>query len=50
MSPFAVAQSTSVIQGKLMFEGKLVSAAVQSSGILSSRLAYDFDGEGSPVP
>lgn len=46
MSPFAVAQSTSVIQGKLMFEGKLVSAAVQSSGILSSRLAYDFDGEG----
>ena len=33
--------------GKLMFEGKLVSAAVQSSGILSSRLAYDFDGEGA---
>lgn len=47
MSPFAVAQSTSVIQGKLMFEGKLVSAAVQSSGILSGRLAYDFDGEGA---
>ena len=47
MSPFAVAQSTSVISGKLMFEGKLVSAAVQSSGILSSRLAFDFDGEGA---
>lgn len=47
MSPFAVAQSTSVISGKLMFEGKLVSAAVQSSGILSQRLSYDFDGEGA---
>lgn len=47
MSPFAVAQCTSVIQGKLMFEGKLVGAAVQSSGLLSSRLSYDFDGEGA---
>lgn len=47
MSPFAVAQSTSVISGKLMFEGKLVSAAIQSSGILSKRLNYDFDGEGT---
>ena len=46
MSPFAVAQSTSVISGKLMFEGKLVSAAVQSSGLLSKRLSYEFDGEG----
>lgn len=46
MSPFAVAQCTSVIQGKLMFEGKLVAAAVQSSGILSGRLAYAFSGEG----
>lgn len=47
MSPFAVAQCTSVIGGKLMFEGKLVAAAVQSSGLLSSRLSYDFDGEGA---
>lgn len=46
MSPFAVAQATSVIQGKLMFEGKLVAAAIQSSGILSSRLEYEFEGEG----
>lgn len=46
MSPFAVAQSTSVIQGKLMFEGKLVSAAIHASGILSSRLAYEFSGSG----
>ncbi len=46
MSPFAVAQCTSVIQGKLMFEGKLVAAAVQSSGILDSRLDYHYEGEG----
>jgi len=47
MSPFAVAQATSVVQGKLMFEGKLVNAALNSSGILASRLTYDFQGEGS---
>ncbi len=46
MSPFAVAQCTSVIQGKLMVEGKLVSAALHSSGIMSSRLEYEFSGSG----
>lgn len=46
MSPFAVAQCTSVIQGKLMFSGVLVSAAVQSSGILATRLSHTFAGEG----
>lgn len=49
MSPFAVAQCTSVIQGRLMFEGKLVAAAVLSSGLLSSRLDYDFDGDGASL-
>jgi hypothetical protein len=46
MSPFAVAQATSVLQGKLNYEGKLVAAALQTSGVLSSRLRYDYDGEG----
>ena len=46
MSPFAVAQCTSVIQGKLMFEGKLVAAAVQTSGILAGRLSYEYSGSG----
>lgn len=46
MSPFAVAQETSVIQGKMMFGGKLVAAAVNTSGVLDGRLAYDFAGEG----
>jgi len=45
MSPFAVAQCTSVIQGKMMLEGKLVAAAVNTApGVLEGRLAYDFSG------
>jgi hypothetical protein len=46
MSPFAVAQATSVISGKLMYEGKLVAAAVESSGAIVGLIAYDFSGEG----
>ena len=46
MSPFAVAQCTSVIKGKLMLEGKLVAAAVETSGALSSLLDYRFEGAG----
>lgn len=46
MSPFAVAQCTSVIQGRLMFEGKLVAAALESSSILDGHLDYEFDGKG----
>lgn len=46
MSPFAVAQSTSVISGKLMFEGKLVAAALHGSGVMKGRLSYDFSGDG----
>lgn len=46
MSPFAVAQCTSSIKGKLMFEGKLVAAAVEASGAIVGMLDYAFDGEG----
>jgi len=46
MSPFAVAQATSVISGKLMFEGKLVAAAVETSGAITGHLDYEFGGEG----
>jgi hypothetical protein len=46
MSPFAVAQTTSVIKGKLMYEGKLVAAAIHTSGILVGRLNYTFSGSG----
>lgn len=47
MSPFAVAQCTSVISGKLMFEGKLVAAAVQHSGIIEGHFDYKFSGVGA---
>jgi hypothetical protein len=47
MSPFAVAQCTSNIGGKLMFEGKLVAAAVESSGAIEGGFDYDFKGDGN---
>lgn len=47
MSPFAVAQCTSVIQGKLMYEGKLVAAALHTSGALKTRLEYTYTGAGA---
>lgn len=47
MSPFAVAQATSVIQGKLMYEGKLVSAVLNSSGALNGRISFEVAKDGS---
>jgi hypothetical protein len=46
MDPFSVADKTSVISGKLMYEGQLVTAVVNSRGNLSKRLDYTFHGEG----
>jgi hypothetical protein len=46
MSPFAVAQECSVIQGKIMYSGKLVAAVVNSRGNLQNRLSYTYEGEG----
>jgi len=46
MSPFAVAMETSFIQSKPMFSGKIVAAAVVSSGAITGRLAYAYDGQG----
>lgn len=46
LNPFAVADKTSVINGKLMYEGQLVAAVVNARGGLSAKLRYDFAGEG----
>lgn len=46
MSPFAVAMETSFIQSKPMFSGKVVAAAVTSSGAINGRLHYDYTGDG----
>lgn len=40
MDPFAVAQCASVVHGRLMYEGKLVAAALEKQ--LKTRLTYDF--------
>ena len=46
MDPFAVAQGTSLIQGKMMYEGKLVAAVVHSLANLTGRLNYEYEGAG----
>lgn len=44
LSPFAVMDSASVVHGKLMWEGKLIAAAINQT--LGVRLSYDYSGEG----
>jgi len=47
MDFFGVADCTSIIHGKVMYEGKLISAVINARGNLKSRLRYDFEGEGN---
>lgn len=46
MDPFAVAQGTSFIHGRMMYEGKLVAGVVHSLGNLTGRLNYEYEGSG----
>lgn len=46
MDPFAVAQGTSFIHGRMMYEGKLVAGVVHSLGNLTGRLNYEYAGGG----
>lgn len=46
MSPFAVAQNTFNIKGKLLFAGTIVHAAIENSGAIVGLLDYQFSGEG----
>lgn len=46
MDPFAVAQHTFVLSGKLGYEGKLIAAVVNSSGKLNGSLSYRYTGDG----
>lgn len=46
MDALSVAQCTSVVRGKLCYEGKLVAAVLYSMGAIDGRLRYEFDGEG----
>lgn len=46
MDPFAVAQCTYVLKGKLGYEGKLIAAVVNVSGRLVAPLSYTYSGSG----
>lgn len=46
MDPFAVGECTSVVHGRLCFEGKLVYAALVSMNAIEGRLTYEHKGEG----
>ncbi len=46
MDPFAVGECTSLVHGRLCFEGKLVAAALKGAYGLDGVLSYDVQGEG----
>lgn len=46
MDAVSVAQCTSVVHGKLCYEGKLVAAALYAMGAIDGRLHYDIKGSG----
>jgi hypothetical protein len=47
MDPFAVAQSVSVVHGKLCYEGKLIAAVIDEK--LGIRLRYEWAGKGEQM-
>lgn len=47
LDPFAVAQCTSIVHGRLCYEGKLVAAAMYATGAVDGRLRYEFSGTGA---
>lgn len=49
MDPFAVAQKTHIVQGKLGYEAQLVAAVINSRAPLSARLNVRFEGEGADL-
>lgn len=46
MDPFAVAECTSLVHGRMCYEGKLVAAVLQAMGAIDGRLTYDVTGKG----
>src|SRR5690625_180624 len=49
MNPFAVAQKTHIVNGALGYEAQLVNAVIQSSGAISGRFHYQYEGEGNQL-
>lgn len=46
MDALSVAQCTSVVRGKLCYEGKLVAAVLYAMGAIEGRLKYKYSGDG----
>jgi hypothetical protein len=47
MNPFAVAQKTHIVSGRLGYEAQLVNAVVQNSGAVRGAPAYEYRGDGN---
>lgn len=46
MDPFAVAECTSLVHGRMCYEGKLVAAVLRSMNAIEGHLHYEITGEG----
>ncbi len=46
MNPFAVAQKTHIVSGRLGYEAQLVNAVVQASGAIRGSFHYEYRGAG----
>lgn len=49
MNPFAVAQKTHLINGKLGYEAQLVIAVLQATGTIVGAPVYEYQGEGNDL-
>ena len=49
MNPFAVAQKTHIVSGRLGYEAQLVNAVVQNSGAVRGAPRYEYRGEGEQL-
>jgi hypothetical protein len=49
MNPFAVAQKTHLVNGKLGYEAQLVNAVVTASGAIKGHFHYEYRGDGEKL-
>jgi hypothetical protein len=49
MNPFAVAQKTHIVSGRLGYEAQLVNAVIQASGAIVGSPHYEHDGDGNKL-
>lgn len=49
MDPFAVAQKTHIVSGKLGYEAQLVNAVLQTSGAVRNAPVYEYHGDGDTL-